>query len=1619
MPPDAFILHWRGVNTKSRVMSIAICLLMITSVSGSIMQNVGQSQNHIQLGPSPASGGSGGLEDSPWPTLGQNTRHTGLSPYDTSANPGTEKWNFTTGYWIGSSPAIGSDGTIYVGSYDHKLYAINPDGSEKWNYTTNAQIRSSPAIDSDGTIYIGSDDYELHAINSDGTKKWNFTTGGLVPSSPTIDSDGTIYVGSYDNKLYAINPDGTEKWSFTTGHFVGASSPAIGSDGTIYIGSYDNKLYAINPDGTEKWSFTTDGSVRSPAIGSDNTIYVGSNDKKLYAINPDGSEKWSFITGGGIQLSPAIGLDNTIYVGSEDNNLYAINPNGIKKWNFTTGGNLGSTQAIGSDGTIFVGSHDGKLYAINPDGSERWSFNINSRIWMSPAIGSDGTIYVGCQGKRSLYAIGNISLGVNVTSHFSELNSAAQSSITVHVTDGTNPVQGATVNLVSDNGGIFSPQSGITDANGDFKSIFNAPTITTEIICRISAEASKIGYNGGSGYVDITLIPIPWPMFSQNCRRTGLSPYDTSSNPGKLKWSFTTEGIVLSPVIGSDGTIYVGSYSDKLYAINPDGTEKWNYTIGKYMVKSLAIGSDGSIYAGSTKGIFFALNPDGTEKWQFNTEGQVRSSPAIGSDGSIYFGTGSGSNLYHLFFALNPDGTEKWRFVIDTGGQTGSPGIGLDGTIYFGSSDGNLYALNPDGTEKWRFTAASDNVQSAPAIDSDGTIYVGSRDHNLYAIYPNGTEKWRFTTGDSICCWDTSVAIGSDGTIYIGSDDKNLYAINQDGTERWRFPADSLIETAPAIGSEGTIYFGSLGIYLYAIHPDGSEKWNFTTGWVVTYSPAIGSDGTIYVGSWDGKLYAIGAPNPDITVEKTANVTTAEPGDLIEYTIYYNNTGPGEAETVWINDTLPDGVTFVTSNAEGNRTGNYNWTFNNIASYTKMSWSGPYLPTTRPSPRYDHSMAYDAINNKVVLFGGYDGSNYDDTWEYNTVTHTWYGPYLPTRRPPGGFGHSMAYDSTNNRIVLFSGYDVSYHDETWEYDTATHTWYGPYLPATRPSLRYDHAMAYDSTNNRIVLFGGRFGSTYFDETWEYDTATHTWYGPFQPSICPSGRIEHAMTYDSVNNRIVLFGGDDGSLNDETWEYDTATHTWYGSYLPVTRPSSRYATALIYDSVIKKIVLFGGLDIPKNDETWEYDTSTHTWDGPYLFTTQPSARNDHAMAFDSGNNRIILFGGMVGVPPTFSYNDETWESTRETTTHSFNIIVRVNSGIPNGTILTNYVHLDYTDSQGNLMLDSSDSVDVLVLAPENQPPIADAGPDQIVNEGDTVQFDVSSSYDPDGIIETYQWDFDSSDGLWWETGATPDAIDPTPTHTYGDDGVFIVTLRVTDNDNLSATDTCNITVQNVDPTVTIDSITLEVEIGLRVAGRKYNDVSMTLYEEGSQLGYVSIERMPGSPNEQIAWIPVSINFSKSYNATVIYTPEDPPNIGANPVWIYIKSKNGSINKIHHTFNVQQSKKRDSEHWNHVEPWEVDLNGHFIGLPIEITSYITDPGSDDETLTITYGTQSVTVVYLNNPLNPDPYPSPEVNPRDFMDTTILVYEGPGTVTLVVKDDDNIRLGVGEGTDSIWVA
>src|SRR5262245_56541062 len=92
-----------------------------------------------------------------------------------------------------------------------------------------------------------------------------------------------------------------------------------------------------------------------------------------------------------------------------------------------------------------------------------------------------------------------------------------------------------------------------------------------------------------------------------------------------------------NPAIAPDGTIYFANFSHRLWAIRPDGTQRWIYTAGSEIRSSPAIGEDGTIYFGCRDRKLYAVDAAGHERWKFTTSGWVDASPALGRDGTIYF----------------------------------------------------------------------------------------------------------------------------------------------------------------------------------------------------------------------------------------------------------------------------------------------------------------------------------------------------------------------------------------------------------------------------------------------------------------------------------------------------------------------------------------------------------------------------------------------------------------------------------------------------------------------------------------------------------------------------------------------------------------------------------------------------------------------------------------------------------------------------------------------------------------------------------------------------------------------------------------------------------------------
>ena len=116
--------------------------------------------------------------------------------------------------------------------------------------------------------------------------------------------------------------------------------------------------------------------------------------------------------------------------------------------------------------------------------------------------------------------------------------------------------------------------------------------------------------------VGFPLADSPWPHHRRDLAQTGRSPYVGPAHP-QVKWTFTANDALSSPSIGPDGTIYFGAYDYKFYAVNPDGSLKWRYTIDRYIFTAPAIAADGTICFGTSGGELYALNSDGTLKWWF------------------------------------------------------------------------------------------------------------------------------------------------------------------------------------------------------------------------------------------------------------------------------------------------------------------------------------------------------------------------------------------------------------------------------------------------------------------------------------------------------------------------------------------------------------------------------------------------------------------------------------------------------------------------------------------------------------------------------------------------------------------------------------------------------------------------------------------------------------------------------------------------------------------------------------------------------------------------------------------------------------------------------------------
>ena len=308
------------------------------------------------------------------------------------------------------------------------------------------------------------------------------------------------------------------------------------------------------------------------------------------------------------------------------------------------------------------------------------------------------------------------------------------------------------------------------------------------------------------------------------------------------------------------------------------------------------------------------------------------------------------------------------------------------------------------------------------------------------------------------------------------------------------------------------------------------------------------------------------------------------------------------------------------------------------------------LTLAGPGPRFDHSFS-PASGPSQLLFGGLE-VGVDGTLRYAgdawaLIDGAWYEA-LPQNYPGRRYDHATCFDSLRFQAILHGGAVEDFGDFGF-IDSNTFV-IRPFIgvevhgdPSVAPT-RTGHSIAYDASRDRVVLFGGWSPETgYTNDTWEFDpsrippfawTQVHSG-GP----AAPPGREQFGMAYDASRGRTVLFGGfnTDGTLND-TWEWDGST--WrqitpaFATNGVFGQPSPRAYHAMAYDTVRQRVVLYGGEDtFFTQSDLWEWDGTSwfvRAFGGPG-FGLNPGPRSSHALSFDTARGRLMLSAGISPDP----------------------------------------------------------------------------------------------------------------------------------------------------------------------------------------------------------------------------------------------------------------------------------------------------------------------------------------------------------------------------------------------------
>ena len=1398
-----------------------------------------------------------------WTMYRHDSVHTGHSSCN-APESAQSLWTRTTGDAIYSSPAV-IGGTIYIGSMDWHLYALNiDDGTVIWDVYTmtlgggcGAPIDSSPAV-VDGRIFFGCDDFNVYALYANnGTKIWSYRTDYYVKSSPTV-AEGTVFVGSYDEHLYALNEStGELLWKHDLGNSSNGvrSSPAV-YDGMVFVGtdvetnSTNSSFYALDIDGFKDgtddglsagmgtdtsttsnegdvvWKFSTDqrGVLSSPAV-HDGKVFFGSNDGNVYALyTSNGTRLWNYSTGGYVLSSPALDIQQGIvYFGSQDGCVYALNETtGALIWQYSFTRPIYDSSPAVADGKVFIGTSDGSLVALDaytPDsvlasGDKRviWRYKTGGAIQASPAV-ADGRVFIGSSDKN-IYAFG----GPDLTIKRSDISISE-----------SNPFEGEPITISAT---VYN--EGAVAGYGDVEFWYASEDNT--IKCKIDSKRVFVSAEGGSATVTIDwdavpiLVPTPETHIWIWIKNTYPQDVDMANND--------EEKIILVIPVDTSGWPMLGRYPNHIgYGTSAPVT---NTTVWIYETKSSLYSSPvvakGRVFIGaggasSGKGKLYALSEyEGFEFWNYTVGSNIYSTPAflggaslISDHDKVFFASNSGT-----VYALDTNnGNLKWRVELadttDTRDTICTSLVVVNGTVYIGVTAGGwgrLYALDEDnGTELWNWTrGVGSEVTSTPAVFRD-KIYVCTA--RYYGFQTRETKGNGDENGEGKSKGKGTGAGGAGGMIWA-LDRKN-------GNEIWNRTIGGQARASPTVVPDGSnpntntgtntntnidadmVYLGCDDGNIYALYAiNGTIKWNYTTAGSVRSTSSVDAEADrLFVGSDDNNLYSI-------------NTTTGK------MAWRYETGGAIRAAPA-----VADGMVFI-----GSYDGNV---YALDTAQGHMLWSYETGSRILSSPALTNKRLFiGAENGNLYVFGGENlppiakiDSPENDTIYFTTdqIEFSTYSSY-----DPDGNKYHLTYNWTSSIDgELYSGHNASFTttsaalsegehriiltvaDRLGSESTAaiTITVFTPKIDTKRNYTRPSHSYAtYHYGGNGLVIMSRASNPSTITDTRSLGIFVNYSFVVLDPNLGALSSAKYKLTWTNISigfeSENVPRGLNVSRLAMFYWDPDNGK--WVKcedtGVNGLEAADSRYGNRNVGDLV--------------NMSVWANMTG--------LISTEP-------VTFAPGTFEYILPELLdADVDPKAGYTDENYryfvtyldadneppadisviidEFTPRANVYSLDPLDLTDLNVQDGKRYTVQISgLELGAGNHTYRFEANDATNGAIgdtlekTGPRiklNRAPKADAGSGfGPVRVNELFEVDGSKSYDTDDDTLTYAWDFDAAEDVNGDGNYTNDAekTGPKAVWRYEKEGQYTVTLTVTDTHGAKGVDQVIVEVKPADAGIT--------------------------------------------------------------------------------------------------------------------------------------------------------------------------------------------------------------------------